>query len=207
MAKNAKHQKAAKSELAESQQEYRQYQAEDRRVQAQIRQRIEAAKRAEAKRKAAEAARKAAAKKAGKKYVAPKSTESSRGFIYPVNARPGSPFGMRYHPVYKRWILHRGQDFGAPCGANIYAAANGRVASASWQGGFGRYTVIDHGRIGGRYVSTGYAHQSRFYVRAGQRVRQGQVIGAIGTTGVSTGCHLHFQVYVNGGVVNPMNWL
>ena len=89
----------------------------------------------------------------------------------------------------------------------IYAANDGRVASAGRQGGFGNYTVIDHGRIRGRYVSTGYAHQSRIIVRTGQRVKQGQLIGYVGTTGLSTGCHLHLQVYVNGGVVNPMNWL
>jgi murein DD-endopeptidase MepM/ murein hydrolase activator NlpD len=207
VASNAEERKAAQEELADEQEEYREYQAEDRRVQAEIRQRIAAAKKAEAKRRAAEAAKKAAARKAGRKYVAPRRAESSRGFVSPVNANPGSPFGMRFHPIHRRWILHRGQDFGAPCGANIYAVANGRVASARWQGGFGRYTVIDHGRINGSYVSTGYAHQARFLVRAGQRVRQGQLIGYIGTTGVSTGCHLHFQVYVNGGVVNPMRWL
>ncbi|HVK44756.1 MAG TPA: M23 family metallopeptidase, partial [Micropruina sp.] len=103
--------------------------------------------------------------------------------------------------------MHRGQDFGAACGLPIYAAAGGRVASAAWQGGFGNYVVIDHGFVRGRYVSTGYAHQRRMVVHRGQRVRQGQLIGYVGTTGLSTGCHLHLQVYVNGGVVNPMNWV
>ena len=133
--------------------------------------------------------------------------QSSKGFIRPVNVSPGSPFGLRYHPILHVWRMHRGTDFGATCGMAIYAANDGRVASAGRQGGFGNYTVIDHGIIGGKYVSTGYAHQSRIIVHRGQRVKQGQLIGYVGTTGLSTGCHLHLQVYVNGGVVNPMRYI
>ncbi len=205
--------KAAQADLNAEQAKFRQLQAQDAAISAQIRRRAEIARKkaaaAEAKRRAAEARRKAAAKKAGKRYV-PRTTisrESSRGFIRPVNAAAGSPFGLRYHPILHIWRMHRGTDFGAACGTPIRAAASGRVASAYRQGGFGNYTVIDHGRIRGRYVSTGYAHQSRIIVRTGQRVKQGQLIGYVGTTGLSTGCHLHLQVYVNGGVVNPMNWL
>ncbi|MFT4296713.1 MAG: peptidoglycan DD-metalloendopeptidase family protein [Micropruina sp.] len=205
VAKLAKARKAAQADLNAEQAKYRRLQAQDASISAEIRRRAEIARKKAA---AAEAKRRAAAKKAGKKYVPSKpSGQSSRGFIRPVNAPAGSPFGLRYHPILHIWRMHRGTDFGASCGTPIYAVANGRVASARRQGGFGNYVVIDHGIVRGRYVSTGYAHQSRMAVHAGQRVRQGQVIGYVGTTGLSTGCHLHFQVYVNGGVVNPMNWL
>ena len=202
VAKLAKARKAAQADLAAEQAQHRKLQAQDAAIGAEIRRRAEIARKKAA---AAEARRRAAAKKAGKKYVP--SRESSRGFIRPVNASPGSPFGLRYHPILHIWRMHRGTDFGAACGAPLYAANSGRVASAGRQGGFGNYTVIDHGLIKGRYVSTGYAHQSRIVVRAGQRVKQGQLIGYVGTTGLSTGCHLHLQVYVNGGVVNPMSYI
>ncbi len=196
----------AQADLNAEQAQFRRLQAQDAAIGAEIRRRAEIARKKAA---AAEARRRAAAKKAGKRYV-PRRTyshRSSHGFIRPVNAPAGSPFGLRYHPILHIWRMHRGTDFGAACGTPIRAAASGRVASAYRQGGFGNYTVIDHGVIGGRYVSTGYAHQSRMVVHTGQRVRQGQLIGYVGTTGLSTGCHLHLQVYVNGGVVNPMNWL
>ncbi len=199
---NAKARRAAMDDLAGEQREYDQLRAEDARIGAEIKRRAEIARK---KRLAAIARAKALAAKKNKKYVAP--AESNKGFVMPVNAKPGSPFGMRYHPILKVWRMHRGTDFGAPCGAPLFAVADARVASARWQGGFGNYTVLDVGFINGRYVSVGYAHQSRMIVRAGQRVRQGQVIGYVGTTGLSTGCHLHFQVYVNGAVVNPMSYL
>lgn len=202
VAKLAVARKAAAADLEAERNEYAGLQAQEAKISAEIKRRAEIARK---KRLAEEAKRRAAAKKAGKKYV-PRG-ESARGFIRPVNASPGSPFGLRFHPILHVWRMHRGQDFGAPCGMPIYAAQNGRVASAGWQGGFGNYVVIDHGFIRGKYVSTGYAHQRRIVVHRGQRVKQGQLIGYVGTTGLSTGCHLHLQVYVNGGVVNPMNWV
>ncbi len=198
----AKAKRAAQSDLNAERAAYRRLQSEEARISAEIARRAEIARK---KALAAEAKRRAAAKRAGKTYV-PRST-SSRGFIRPVNASPGSPFGLRFHPILHVWRMHRGTDFGAACGLPIYAANDGRVASAGRQGGFGNYTVIDHGIIGGNYVSTGYAHQSRIIVRRGQRVQRGQLIGYVGTTGLSTGCHLHLQVYLNGGVVNPMRYI
>lgn len=132
---------------------------------------------------------------------------SPKGFIRPVAATPGSPFGMRFHPILRYWRMHRGQDWGAGCGVPLYAAQAGRVVHVGVQGGFGNYTIIDHGIIGGQSVMTGYAHQSSYVVKDGQLVAQGQLIGYVGTTGLSTGCHLHLQVYVNGDVVNPMTWI
>jgi murein DD-endopeptidase MepM/ murein hydrolase activator NlpD len=103
-----------------------------------------------------------------------------------------------------RWgRLHAGIDIAAPTGTPIRAADGGTVQLAGWQGGYGNYTCIGHG--GG--VSTCYAHQSSIGVRGGQNVSQGQVIGAVGSTGNSTGPHLHFEVRINGSPVDPMGYL
>jgi murein DD-endopeptidase MepM/ murein hydrolase activator NlpD len=125
---------------------------------------------------------------------------------YPVNAPITSGFGERFHPILHIWRLHAGTDFGASCGTPVHAAAAGRVVRAGRAGGFGNQLVIDHGRMRGRDIATSYNHLSRFVVRSG-RVRRGQVVAYSGTTGLSTGCHLHFEVYVNGTHVNPMGWL
>lgn len=130
------------------------------------------------------------------------------GFIRPVNAPAGSPFGMRYHPILHYWRMHWGTDFGASCGSPIRAMANGRVVEAgSTSYGFGKWTVISYGRMYGANLSSGYAHQSKIVVHAGQSVKQGQIVGYVGSTGLSTGCHLHLQIYRNGQRVNPMRYL
>ena len=137
----------------------------------------------------------------------PQMILSRHGFIRPVLARPGSPFGPRFHPILTYWRAHNGNDWGAACGVPLYAAQSGTVVKAGWQGGFGNYVVIDHGVIGGKSLMTGYAHQSRMAVSPGQRVDMGQLIGYVGTTGLSTGCHLHLQVYENGTPVDPMRYI
>ena len=124
-------------------------------------------------------------------------------FIYPVNARITSGFGNRRHPILGYNRFHGGVDFGASHGTTINAADSGRVIFAGWYGGYGRAVVIDHG--GG--ITTLYAHASRLYVNVGQNVAQGQAIAAVGSTGLSTGPHLHFEVRQNGSPVNPMNYL
>jgi murein DD-endopeptidase MepM/ murein hydrolase activator NlpD len=130
------------------------------------------------------------------------------GFIRPVNAPAGSPFGMRYHPILHYWRMHWGTDFGASCGTPIRAMANGKVVEAGPTSyGFGKWTVISYGRMYGANLSSGYAHQSKIVVHAGQSVKQGQIVGYVGTTGLSTGCHLHLQIYRNGQRVNPMRYL
>jgi murein DD-endopeptidase MepM/ murein hydrolase activator NlpD len=118
-------------------------------------------------------------------------------FIWPVNGTFTSPFGMRWGR------LHAGIDIAAPVGSAIRAADSGNVALAGWYGGYGQYTCINHG--GG--VSTCYGHQSSIGVSNGQGVSQGQVIGAVGNTGNSTGPHLHFEVRINGSPVDPMGYL
>ena len=137
----------------------------------------------------------------------PQVAVSTRGFTRPVAAAPGSAYGRRFHPILRVWRQHRGTDFGAGCGTPLYAAQAGRVVHVGPQGGFGYYTIIDHGVIEGVSVMTGYAHQSRWVVGAGQFVTQGQLIGYVGNTGLSTECHLHLQVYVNGAVTNPLSWI
>ena len=128
-------------------------------------------------------------------------------FLMPVQGWKSSDFGMRYDPYYRVWQLHAGVDIAAGGGQPIYAAADGRVIRAGWNGGYGNYTCVSHGRYQGRGLSTCYAHQSRILVWPGQQVRRGQVIGRVGTTGASTGYHLHFEVRLSGTPVQPLKWL
>jgi murein DD-endopeptidase MepM/ murein hydrolase activator NlpD len=131
---------------------------------------------------------------------------ASHGFSYPVSAPITSPFGMRFHPVLHYWKLHDGTDFGAGCGAAIRAPYAGRVAERYYNAGYGNRLMIDHGFRSGKYVTTGYNHASGYVVHVGQHVHKGQVIGYVGSTGYSTGCHLHLMVWLNGRVTNPMVW-
>jgi murein DD-endopeptidase MepM/ murein hydrolase activator NlpD len=127
--------------------------------------------------------------------------------LMPVSGRKSSDFGYRLHPIYHVWLLHSGMDIAAPNGQPIYAAAAGQVVLAGMRGGSGNYTCIAHGTYQGSNFSTCYAHQSRILVSVGQRVSAGQLIGRVGTTGTSTGYHLHFEVRLNGTPVDPVNWL
>jgi murein DD-endopeptidase MepM/ murein hydrolase activator NlpD len=124
-------------------------------------------------------------------------------FVWPVRGPITSPFGMRINPVTHKYSGHTGIDIGVPYGTPIAAADGGTVIFASWNVAYGNMTVIDHG--GG--FSTMYAHQSKQLVAVGDHVTQGQIIGYIGTTGWSTGPHLHFEIRVNGVPVNPMKYL
>ena len=121
---------------------------------------------------------------------------SASGFIWPVSGPITSGFGWRWGR------MHEGIDIGAACGTPIRAAASGTIVYAGWMDGYGNITIIDHG--GG--MATAYGHQSAIYVSGGS-VSQGQTIGAVGSTGHSTGCHLHFEVRVNGTPVDPLNYL
>ncbi len=131
---------------------------------------------------------------------------TSGTFVWPLpdygTDRISSPYGYRTHPITGKRKLHAGIDVGVPCGATIVAAASGTVVRSYMSSSYGNYTVIDHG--GG--VMTAYAHQSKRLVSAGEHVSAGQKIGLVGSTGNSTGNHLHFEVYVNGSTVNPMRY-
>lgn len=121
--------------------------------------------------------------------------------IKPVNGPYGSGFGMRMHPILKYRRMHNGVDIAAPHGARIWAAGSGKVIFAGYRSGYGNYVMIDHG--GG--LATVYAHCSRIGVKVGQYVQQGQTIAWVGSTGLSTGPHLHWEVRVNGKPVNPLS--
>jgi murein DD-endopeptidase MepM/ murein hydrolase activator NlpD len=123
----------------------------------------------------------------------------------PVGGRQ-TPFGYRVHPVYGDTRFHSGMDIITSCGVPVVAAADGVVSSAKWDGSYGNILVIDHGDIGGVALSTAYAHLNGFATSGGS-VARGEVIGWVGTTGLSTGCHLHFEVRQNGEAVDPAAYL
>jgi murein DD-endopeptidase MepM/ murein hydrolase activator NlpD len=116
-----------------------------------------------------------------------------------------SPFGYRISPLTGgSGDFHRGQDFVAQCGTAVHAAAAGKVTFAGWhEYGGGNRVVVDHGNG----LETTYNHLSSFNVKVGDTVNRGDTVALSGTTGASTGCHLHFEVQVNGEVVDPMGWL
>lgn len=130
-------------------------------------------------------------------------SSSGGGFVVPVDGWKSSDFGWRRHPIYGTSRLHGGTDFAAGTGAKIHAADSGKVVYAGWSSGYGQLTCISHG--GG--VSTCYAHQSAIWVSTGERVDRDEGIGAVGSTGDSTGPHLHFEVRVDGERVNPVGYL
>lgn len=130
------------------------------------------------------------------------------GLAYPIPGAPiTSPFGMRVHPITGVYKLHDGVDFSASCGTPIHASGAGTVIAEYFNAGYGNRLIIAHGTINGENVQTTYNHLSRYAVGQGARVSKGQVIGYVGTTGYSTGCHLHFMVLVDGVPVDPMAWL
>ncbi|MFN6540494.1 MAG: murein hydrolase activator EnvC family protein [Nostoc sp. EkiNYC01] len=124
-------------------------------------------------------------------------------FTYPSDAATSSPFGWRMHPVLGYRRFHAGLDFAASYGSTIRAADSGTVIFAGWYGGYGRAVIIDHGNG----ITTLYGHTSELYVTEGQAVQRGQAIAAVGSTGLSTGPHLHFEVRRNGSPVNPADYL
>jgi murein DD-endopeptidase MepM/ murein hydrolase activator NlpD len=119
----------------------------------------------------------------------------------PVAGHITSGYGMRRHPILGYVRMHAGVDFGAAWGSPIHAVADGIVSFAGWHGGHGNYVRLEHG--GG--IGTGYGHMSRIAVSPGMMVHAGQVIGYVGSSGLSTGPHLHFEAYVNGHTVNPLS--
>ncbi|MCO8272957.1 peptidoglycan DD-metalloendopeptidase family protein [Actinoplanes sp. TRM 88003] len=127
--------------------------------------------------------------------------------LMPVTGWKSSDYGERYDPYYRVWQLHAGMDIAAGGGSPIRAAAFGRVIRAGWAGGYGNYTCLSHGRISGVGFQTCYGHQSAILVRIGEYVRRGEVIGLVGTTGASTGNHLHFETRFDGAPRDPANYL
>jgi murein DD-endopeptidase MepM/ murein hydrolase activator NlpD len=160
----------------------------------------------EAERKAAEAAAAAEAARLGSPTNGtPTGVVSSSGWTRPSGGNISSGFGMRVNPVTHAYILHAGTDLAAACGTPIFAATSGTVSYAGWYGGYGNFVLLDNG--GG--VTTGYGHQPNggITVSVGQHVEVGQQIGHVGSTGNSTGCHLHFETRVGGTPQNPVDFM
>ena len=126
----------------------------------------------------------------------------SGSLLRPVDGRVTCPFGPRIHPITHRPSFHNGVDLGASYGTPIHAAANGLVVHSGWWGAYGQAVIIDHGSG----LSTMYGHMSSIAVGDGQTVHRGQIIGYVGSTGWSTGPHLHFTVFKNGDAVNPLGF-
>ena len=140
----------------------------------------------------------------GAGYTGP---QTGNGFLdRPVDGRVTSPFGWRIHPIYGYRSLHDGVDFGDACGTPIRAGAGGKVLTEYYQTAYGNRIVIDHGVHHGVGVATISNHLSAYAVAVGERVKRGQIIGFVGNTGWSTGCHLHYTVLENGKPVDPMKW-
>lgn len=148
-----------------------------------------------------EEAAKAAAAASGESYTG--NITSTGSYIWPLPGHsPGSAYGWRVHPIFGDNRFHAGEDIGAPTGTAILAADGGTVATAVYSSSYGNYVMINHGE--GRV--TLYAHMSSMAVSVGQTVSQGDVIGYVGSTGWSTGPHLHFEVRVNGSTTDPKQY-
>jgi len=130
-------------------------------------------------------------------------SNSSTNFDWPVEGNITSDYGNRRHPVTGGNDFHSGIDIAAPHGTTIQAAASGTVSFVGWMGGYGRVVIIDHGNG----YETLYAHNSQIMVNEGQNVNRGTAIARVGTSGVATGPHVHFEVHKNGNHQNPMNFL
>lgn len=166
------------------------------------------ARRAEIARRRAAAAAAAAAAAMQAASAESKASLGSYGFLdYPVDGYVTSPYGMRQHPVYKRWTLHDGTDFAASCGTPVRASASGEVIAVYYNSGYGNRVIMDHGFHFGVGLGTAYNHLSSYDTFEGEQVERGDVVGYIGNTGYSTGCHLHFMVFEDGATTDPMGWL
>lgn len=139
----------------------------------------------------------------GSRETSPVRTLAGIDLLEPVPGRIGSVFGPRRHPILGVIRPHRGIDVGAPTGTPVLAAGPGRVLRSGVAGEYGVLVAIDHGNN----AETRYAHLSRTLVTAGETVTRGQVIGEVGSTGLSTGPHLHFELRIDGEPVDPAPWL
>lgn len=132
---------------------------------------------------------------------------TSSGFIKPIGGRITSPFGWRTHPIFNSRTFHSGVDIAGPNRGSIKASNSGKVIYSGWYGGYGKVVILDHGVVNGKPTTTLYAHMSSIRVGQGQFVNKGDVVGYEGTTGYSTGPHVHFEVRINGKPNNPLNYI
>ncbi|MCB8995472.1 MAG: M23 family metallopeptidase [Bacteroidales bacterium] len=132
---------------------------------------------------------------------------AARPAIQPISIKElnhfGSSFGFRFHPILHYWRMHEGIDLTCPRGTNIFVTADGVVVEAGYtSGGYGNKIVVNHGYG----YETLYGHCDKIFVKRGDRVKRGDIIGAVGSTGLSAAPHLHYEVHVNGKAVNPINY-
>ena len=125
----------------------------------------------------------------------------------PIGGRITSPFGWRTHPIFNSRTFHSGVDIAGPNRGSIRASNSGKVIYSGWYGGYGKVVIVDHGSVNGKPTSTLYAHMSSIKVGQGQLVNKGDVLGYEGSTGYSTGPHVHFEVRINGKPNNPLNYI
>jgi len=140
----------------------------------------------------------------------PSGAAAGAWFVNPTATNPivvTSEYGMRFHPILHIWRLHAGIDLRDYCGQPVYAGRDGTVQWARYRDGLGNSVMVDHGWVNGASLMSSYNHLSRMVVGAGTQVQAGQLVGYAGNTGTSAACHLHFEVYVNGGTVNPRPYL
>lgn len=188
----------AQNDKAMAEQAYNEYQQSSQAIAEMLRQR--AADRA-AQAAAAAAAQSSGGGGGGSDYYQPVS--GSGALIWPVNGVVTSPYGYRTHPIFGTTIYHSGMDIGVDYGTPVHAADGGVVVEAGWISGYGYAVIIDHGNG----LSTLYGHNQELAVSEGQSVSQGQVIAYAGSTGNSTGPHVHFEVRANGDPVDPSAYL
>lgn len=132
---------------------------------------------------------------------------STGAFMRPIGGKITSPFGWRTHPIFNSRTFHSGVDIAGPNRGSIRASNSGKVIYSGWYGGYGKVVIVDHGSVNGKPTTTLYAHMSSIKVGNGQYVNKGDILGYEGTTGYSTGPHVHFEVRINGKPNNPMNYI
>jgi len=200
VARRASARKTAARAKAEDRKQLRGLERERVAIETLLRKRAEAARRRAAARAAARAEESAA------RPV--EVVQQSPGLLsYPVDSSITSGYGVRLHPIYRRFALHDGTDFGAACGTPVRAAYAGTVVGQYYNTGYGNRVILDSGFAAGAGLATSYNHLSGYATEVGQRVDRGEVVGYVGNTGYSTGCHLHFMVFRDGTTVDPLNWL
>ncbi len=142
--------------------------------------------------------------------ISPSVSQTKHKAAAPAKGSISSPFGPRVDPFTRRWKFHNGIDIAASYKTPIYALQEGKVIFSGWDGGYGKCIIIDHNypdipKI--PRIQTKYAHNSKNLVKRGDYIRRGQIIGYVGSTGRSTGPHLHFEVIFNGKPINPIDYL
>ncbi|MDR0488965.1 MAG: M23 family metallopeptidase [Propionibacteriaceae bacterium] len=135
------------------------------------------------------------------------SQASWAGLVWPTDGVISSNYGYRIHPIYGGRRFHDGLDFAADCSVPIRAVADGVVIDQYRSSGYGKKVLVSHGYVNGRHMVSAYSHLSDYAVSTGASVSQGQAIGYVGSTGASTGCHLHFMLWVDGSLANPRSYL